>query len=52
MCLLGSANHDSEIFEKPDEFQIDRYASNEAHNSLLLVEIEHLEEVHISAQVH
>ena len=29
MCLLGSANHDSEIFEKPDEFQIDRYASNE-----------------------
>ena len=29
MCLLGSANHDSEVFEKPDEFRIDRYASNE-----------------------
>ena len=29
MCLLGSANHDPEVFENPNEFRVDRYASNQ-----------------------
>jgi len=29
MCLLGSANHDPDVFKNPNEFRVDRYASNQ-----------------------
>ncbi|MAT02307.1 MAG: hypothetical protein CL421_04550 [Acidimicrobiaceae bacterium] len=29
MCLLGSANHDQDVFPQPEEFKVDRFSSNQ-----------------------